>query len=347
MTIQKRNGDCPPPDNGCTDCKDKDNATQKSINVQRATLCTVLYNSEGSVEQQQTKYAGLSEVLKDKKCLFLHTEENYRRYRNLEICAGTELLQTNDSIKTNISGLNKLNTDLNKVLTDISKQIKDAKSKFADLKTAACKLDDSITDKCNAAQWKALTGKTNENCSDDSNPPPDPCKNTETEINSLVCLPKGLGKDIDYIFQSAADVTGIQLFSNIDTLDPLVKTLSDNSNAFEKMVSDTMKTRKGDLDKLQADVVDTVKSITLAAMNRNSTRSTFEGYFDATAFLCCPSCDCVTVIAEKKDNNGKDKCSDNCNPRLQNCEAKICEICKDVQVTFCCDKQDNNDKKCD
>jgi hypothetical protein len=246
-----------------------------------------------------------------------------------------------------VANLTKLNTDLNKVLTDITKQIKDAKSKFADLKSASCKLDDSITDKCNAAQWKALTGKVLENCNEDPKQPIDPCKNTEAEINSLICLPKGLGKDIDYIFQSSADVTGIQMFSNIDTLDPLQKTLSDKSNAFEKLISDTMKTRKGDLDKLQTDLVDSVKSITQSAMDRNSMRSDFEGYYDTTKFLCCPTCNCVTITPTNQDSPGKDNCKDECNPRLQVCGNKICGICKDVQVTFCCDSPNNPDKKCD
>lgn len=347
MNIQTRNGNCPPPPgNGGTDCEDKDNATQKSINVQRIILCGVLYDTEGKVTQQQIKFTGENDVFKEKKCMFLHTEENYRRYRNLEICAGTELLQTNDSLKTTVGALNKLNTDLNKILTDITKQVKDAKSKFADLKTAACKLDDSITDKCNAAQWKAITGKANENCTDGSNPPVDPCKNAETEIHNLACLPKGLGKDIDYIFQASADVTGIQMFSNIDTLDPLQKTLSDKSNAFEKLISDTMKTRKAELDKLQSDLVDSVKSITQSAMDRNSARSDFEGYYDATQFLCCPKCDCVTIPSTDPNAAGKD-CNDNCLPRLQVCGTNICNICKDVQNTFCCDTPDNPDKKCD
>ncbi len=347
MNIQKRNSDCPPPpDPGCDDCQDKDNATQKSITKERLIICNLLYETEGMVEQQQTKFDGENEVFKEKKCMFLHTEENYRRYRNLEICAGTELLQTNDSIKANVADLNKWNTDLNKILTDLTKQIKDAKSKFADLKSAACKLDDSITDKCNAAQWKALTGKTAENCNDTNPKPPiDACKDAESEIDNLICYPKGLGKDIDYIFQSSTDVTGIQIFSNIDTLEPLQKSLSDKSNAFEKLISETMKTRKSELDKLQDDLVVSVKSITQSAMNRNSLRSKFEGYYDAVNFLCCPSCGCV-VENPNDSNSENDNCKE-CNPRLHECETAICRICGEVQNTFCCDTPDNPDKKCD
>ena len=345
MSIQNRNGNNQS-DSNCNDCKDKDNATQISITRERMSICSLLYDTENMVVQKQTKFDGETIVLKDKKCMFLHMEENYRRYRNLEICVGTELLQTNSSIKTNVASLTKLNTDLNKVLTDITKQIKDAKSKFADLKIASCKLADSLVEQCNASQWKALTGNVSADCKEDPKLI-DVCKNTEEEIKSLICLPKGLGKDIDYIFQSSADVTGIQMFSNIDTLDPLQKSLSDKSNAFEKLINDTMKTRKGDLDKLQTDLVDSVKAITQTAMDRNSLRSTFEGYSDTTKFLCCPVCDCVNPDPNNNTNVRKEDCNDECNPRLQNCATQICEICKKVQVTFCCDTPDDPNKKCD
>jgi len=280
--------------------------------------------------------------------MFLHTEENYRRYRNFEICTGTELLQTNDSLKKNVAVLNKLNTDLNKALTDISKQIKDVKTKFSDLKSASCKLDDSVIDKCNAAQWKALTGKNGDNCKEDPKAPINACKNTETEINSLICLPKGLGKDIDYIFQASADVIGMQMFSNIDTLDPLQKTLSDKSSAFEKMISDTMKTRKSELDKLQDDLVASVKSITQTAIDRNSVRSDFEGFKAAAIFLCCPPCGCVIIpTSVTSDNSGNSNGKKECDPRLQGCGSHICDLCKFVQVTFCCDTQDCTGNKND
>lgn len=336
MDIQKINGDCPPPDNGPADCADKDNATQKSINTERRVLCNLLYETDGYVEQKQTQFNGENYVLQEKKCMFIHTEENYRRYRNFEICTGTELLQTNDSMKKNVAALNKLNTDLNKALTDITKQIKDVKSKFADLKSASCKLDDSVIDKCNAAQWKALTAKNGDNCKEDPKAPIDACKKTEEEINSLICIPKGLGKDIDYIFQASNDVVGIQMFSNIESLDQLQKTLSDKSTKFEQLINETMKTRKSELDKLQDDLVASVKSITQTAMDRNSVRSDFEGYKAAASFLCCPPCKCVTITRANIDTTDQNYSKKECNPRLQGCGSHICDLCKLVQVTFCC-----------
>ena len=307
-------------------------------------LCKQLYDSKGNVAQQQTKVDGENEVFKEKRCMFLHTEENYRRYRNLEICVGTELLQTNDLIKANVAKIKDLNKSLNSTLVNLAKQIKDAKSKFGDLRVAADNLKISYNDKCNTAQKKALTGKTSENCDEQPKPPIDPCKNAEDEINQLICLPQGLTTDIDIIFQSSADIVGIQIFSNIDSFEPLQKDLADKAQKFEKLINDTMKTRKGDVDKLQDDLIVSVKSITQSAMARNTMRSEFEGYYDTVDFLCCPHCDCVNQ--NPNDNSQNKDCMD-CAPRLKDCEAKICKICGVVKTTFCCTDSTIGNDGCD
>ena len=337
---------------GCNDCKDKDNATQVSININRTALCKLLYNEQGTVSKLETKFTGESEIYQEKRCIFLNTEKNYRRYRNFEITTGTELIQTNVSIKASVAQIKDWNKNLNATLTALSKQVKDLKAKFGDLKDAACKLDSSYKDKCNIGQKKALTGKVPENCQDPavpSVPPVDACKDAATDIEALICRPKGLAQDIDSIFQASSDVTGIQIFSNIDSLDQLQTDLSTKSTAFEKLISDAMKTRKTELDKMQDDLVNSVKTITQVAVSRNSERAIFEGYYDATKFLCCPSCDCVNDHDHdddnKHDNNakennkrghedGKDDC---CPPRLKVCEKAICDICGQVKTTFCCE----------
>ncbi|MBS1596984.1 MAG: hypothetical protein JST75_02080 [Bacteroidetes bacterium] len=355
MQQQYRNKTDQKDDCGCSDCKDKDNATQVSINTVRATLCSLLYDSQGTVAKLETKFTGESEVYQEKRCIFLHTESNYRRYRNFEICTGTELIQTNDSVKATVAQLKDWNKSLNTTLTNLFKQIKDLKTKFTDLKDAAGKLDTAYGDKCNNGQKKALTGKSSENC-DDQKQPIDACKDADTEIKQLICVPKGLWKDIDSIFQSSSDVIGIQIFSNIDALDQMQKDLSTKSSAFDKQISDTMKTRKTELDKLQDDLVTSVKTITQVAIDRNTQRANFEGYYDTTDFLCCPTCSCVpkddTNNNQDSSNNYKSgntqntkDCNDGCPPRLKNCEQEICDICEEVQKTYCCDADNPNPTK--
>jgi cell division protein FtsB len=336
-----------PGDSGCSDCKDKDNATQVSININRTALCKLLYDERGIVSKLETRFSGENDVYKEKRCIFLNTEKSYRRYRNFEITTGTELLTTNDSVKATVTQLQGWNKTLGATLTNLFKQIKDLKTKFSDLKDASCKLDSAYKDKCNIGQKKAITGKGGDNCPDGT--PVDACKDSDSDFLTLICKPKGLAQDVDSIFQSSSDVIGIQVFSNIDSLTQLQTDLSTRSTAFEALINSSMKTRKSDLDKMQDDLVASVKSITQTAVSRNSERANFEGYYDATKFLCCPACACVPVesttptpgttntAAAANNNSGNKDCDDCCPPRLKECEQAICTICDAVKTTFCCD----------
>lgn len=331
-----------PDANDCNECKEVDNPTQNTINRERQVYCQLLYDAKGATSQQETKFDGENTIYKEKKCMFKHTEENYQRYRNLEIIVGSEVLQTTESVKGNVDRLKKWNADLNTLLIKISKSVKDTKSKFSDLKDAGCKLESSIKDKCNAAQWKALTGKTSENCKDNPTEPIPACKEAATIIEELICKPKGLILDVDSLFQSSSDIVGIQVFSNIDILDPLQKDLDQFSKDFEKHIADTMKTRETDLKKLQDELIKAVKDITKSAVDRNQQRADFEGLYDAIHYMCCPVCGCVreeTNPNESKgndQNNGDKDCYNNCPPRLKDCETSICDICKDIEKAFCC-----------
>lgn len=315
---------------GCTSCKDRDNPTQVTISSERLKVCNLLYDSSGELSKQQEKFDKENELYGLKKCLFVNTEDNYRRYRNLDIATGTELLQTNESLKANVTEFNKWNKDLNAGLKNIAKAVKDAKTKFAELKKAACDLESCYNDSCNKAQKKALTGKS-EGCKDEQTI--DACSDAEEIFGELICMPKGLSSDIDSLFKSSHDVVGIQVFSNIETLEPLQKTLEEQSKSFQKQINDVVKLREGDLKKQQEELVKSVKEITKAAMDRNNARSKFEGYYDATDFLCCPVCGCLP----KDGNNRADTdCNADCDPRLKKCEEDICDICGEVKDTFCC-----------
>src|SRR5687767_912673 len=92
------------------ECKQDDtNATQIVVNRERNKYCLQLYEAKGATSQQETKFAGETEIYNDITCLFNHTEENYRRYRNLEITTGTEMLATTESIKGNVDKIKKWN----------------------------------------------------------------------------------------------------------------------------------------------------------------------------------------------------------------------------------------------
>ena len=102
---------------------------------------------------------------------FSEYRDNYRRYRNFEITAGTELIQTNVSIKASVATDKEWNKNLNATLNALFKQVKDLKTKFGDLKDAACKLDNSYKDKCNIRPEKGPDRKVSRELSGTSAPP--------------------------------------------------------------------------------------------------------------------------------------------------------------------------------
>ncbi len=311
-------------------CEENDTATQKTISSARKKYCTDLTNLAGDVKTAETAYSGQTTLYETKKCLFVWTEDNYRRYRNTEICVGAELVQANDLMKENVGNYIKWGNDLSAKLKNISKSVKDLKTKLADLRTAACKLEDCKNDSCNCTQITILTGEEQKNC--EAKPGhenrPTECNDVKDVLDDLICMPKALGFDADSIFKASSDVVGIQVFSNIGTLEPLQKTLSDDAKAFEKLLQDTMKAREGDLKKLQDDLIKTVQATAKSASGLYNKRSDFEGAKSTTRFICCP--DCCEVADE------------NCEPRLDNCKDTICEICYEVKQTFCAMSENGN-----
>jgi len=322
--------------NDCTNCEENDTATQKSINAERTKYCGELYTTAGEVSKWETSYTGQTTLYERKKCMFVWTEDNYRRYRNTEICVGTELLQSNDLIKENVTNYIKWGTDLSTGLKNIFKAIKDVKTKIGDLRDAANKLEGCANDICNCTQMTILTGEVPENCVDkpkqSQDKRPDECSDVKDVLDSLICMPKALKFDADSLFQSSSDVIGIQVFSNLGTLEPLQKTLSDESKAFEKHIQETMKARESDLKKTQEDLVKAVQETTKSAAGLYNKRSDFEGLMCTTKFICCPGCDCVAE-------------DDNCKPRLEKCKESICDICDEVKETFCAEEGSHEESK--
>src|SRR6187401_2473020 len=99
---------------GCNDCEEKnkeikDFATQKNIIRERQAVCDALFTSSGETKQQEAKFDGENELYEKKKCMFIHTEENYQRFRNLDMTACEEITQTNDSVKESYKALSEWN----------------------------------------------------------------------------------------------------------------------------------------------------------------------------------------------------------------------------------------------
>ncbi len=319
-------------DPGTDNCVENDSATQKAINMYRRKYCDDLYTSAGEVTKWEKSNEGTLNLYERRKCMFIWTEDNHRRFRNTELRVGTELIQSNDLVKENVTGYIKWSSELSTQLRNILKAVKDVKSKMSDLREAACKLENCKNDSCNCTQLMVLTGKVPDNCKGESKQlkkeRPKECENTENLLCDLICMPKALSFDIDSIVKSSSEVIGIQVFSNIGTLDQLQNTLSMRSKAFDSHLQTTIRTRETDLKKMQEELVKSVQDTTKATVGLYNKRSDFEGLFKTVDFICCPDCGCVQT-------------GDICDPRLHQCECEICEICDDVKKTFCEDKEES------
>jgi hypothetical protein len=322
---QSQTKEYPPKKDDCK-CKENDTATQKLINTERKTYCDLLDTAAADVYKWEENYWGLEELEQKKRCLFIWTEYNYETFRNLEITTGTSLIQFNESIKESTTGFLKSNKALADALKDVVKKAKDLRDKIYALRDAACDLKHCTDEACNAAQWGILTGDWSKCKTEMKDPPkrPPECDNMKDKFEKLFCIPKYLAGDVESVYKGSADVVGIQVFSNIGTLEGLQKTLYDAAKAFDKHLQDTVKKDQDDVKKTQEDFVKTVQDFAKSKATLYSKRSVFVGAFDTAEFFCCPCCDCVT---------GKV-----CEERLHDCKEKICDICEEVKETFCgCD----------
>ena len=321
----------PPKRDDETKCKENNTATQKAINTERWIYCDELKTAGGEVDQWEENYLGLEDIKAKKKCLFIWTEKNYQIFRNLEISTGVSLLQFNESIKESTVKLLKDNKSLSDSLKDVLKKVKEAKAKIYELRDEACDLKNCVHEACNCTQWGILTGDFS-NCKGEQKGreqnshyhPPKECEGIKEKFDDLFCIPKALAGDIDSIFKASADVVGIQVFSNINTLETLQKTLYENAKAFDKHLQETIKKGQEDLKKAQEDLVKTVQDYSKSKATLYWKRSVFEGVFEAVSFFCCPDCGCV-----EKDHK--------CEERLKKCKEEICNICEEVKDTFCAD----------
>lgn len=310
-------------DCGCTEL---DTPIQKEvINKFRDDYCKELYELKGKVAELEVRKSSLDKLICQKQCWFVWTERHYLIHRNLSLMVSTELVQTNDSIKEGVKNYQASNKNLAEALKKLSKSVKDLTDKTGELRKAACDLEACRDNICNCSQIIELTGEVPDNCKGtertDKKRPPE-CSSVKDVLASLMCMPKNLKFDADSIFKASLDVSGIQTFSNIATLDALQTELSDRIKKFDKQIQDTVKRGDGDLKTALDDLTKSKKDVAKTEVDLYGKRSDFEGVKDAVLFYCCEPCDCVE---DKGD----------CEKRLENCEKEICKICKNVQTGGC------------
>jgi hypothetical protein len=310
-------------------CDENDTATRKSVNTLRQVYCTALDTAKSNRDAAAKDFEQKAKLFEEKKRLMMWTEKNYRLYRDIDIVVDTRLQATNDTFKTNVAAYNTESTALYTQLKAILTSLKDVKTKVSALRDQASNLENYKNDQCNASQWALLTGKNMDNCKPDPNGPPierpEACKDADKVYHELIAIPKKcLVFDVNYLVKSAADIVGIQTFSNIAALTVLQSNLSDAGKAFITAIQAAAKARAADLVTVQADLITTVTDTTVSGISKFTAISDCDAAYATLEFLCKPDCHCV----ERRDG-------DECQPRLHKCECEICEICSEVKNTYC------------
>jgi hypothetical protein len=309
--------------------EERETATQKSIDAARQLYCNNLRTTKSNQKAGEKAYERSLRIYRKKKKLFEWTENNYRIYRDLDICLDTELTTGNAALTANVTGYNKLSAGLYANLTQITAAVKTLKTKVSALRDQASVLENYKNDQCNATQWALLTGKNMENCKGEAPLPaprerPEACKDADKIYEELIHIPKKvLVFDVDSLLQSSADVTGIQTFSNISVLTQLQTDLSKATTGLVTQIQAAVKARTADLATAQTDLITAVQDCTKAGVDEYNKISVCHAAHFSVTFLCQPDCGCVkpwqeTVIV----------------PRLEDCERRICRIGEVVRSVY-------------
>lgn len=319
-------------------------ATRKTIERLKDGYCLKLKGLAGELSNSEVTYEGSLKLYQKKKCSFIRTEKNYRITRNLSLSTGVELGQASEEIKSNVAAYIKYNGDdkggLVKALKDALAAAKDAKTKFAALHDAAFKLSTSWNDRCNSGQRIILgCGKDEDcnDCNDNEKQPgspgqkPQACENICEVVEELIAIPETLSNDIDIIFNSAAEIIGIQSFTNIKTLEKFQQEFYANAKAFNDQLDASIKTGAESVTAAQKALTDSIKTLTQSSFILYGKRNEVETADETKDYLCCHECNCL----EDCGCNGEGNEGSDCDERLKKCKCEICDICKEVKDVYC------------
>jgi hypothetical protein len=320
-------------------CSDSDTPTRTTVNNKKNDYCGVLKTKVGILEQNEETYIGCRIEYEHKKCRFVKTEKNYRVLRNVELSIGTTLIRASTNIESEVTDCVGYDKKLAGVLSDLLATIKTTKTKFAELWEGANNLLRCSKDSCNRSQMAILTGEKIEDCDDKQKPehrneheprgehervhphgkrPPE-CENAGEILRQLIHEPASLGKEIDIILNSTADVVGIQTFSNISSLpSQFLPAIKDNAKAFDKVITDTITKSTAELTVAQTNLVQVTSNLNDAVFGNFKARIDVDVTKGIKDFLCDHACECLC------DGEG----------RLDDCKCKICDICKEVTKIY-------------
>ncbi|MEL6675725.1 MAG: hypothetical protein AAFR61_26190 [Bacteroidota bacterium] len=214
---------------------------QEILQNYRDKLIPLFEAASGEFRAEKTNLDAEEKVLQYNTCMLVKSTQTNRFYQNIDnyVCAGAH--KETELLKTLIDESVVQSTDIGAKLQGLAKTIKEMKNRFSDVKDAACKLMDCLNEeeRCKKDNYRKLKAGITAG---------DGKKDLEGSINDIAeQSEKTLAAALE-AFDAGVEVSGIQTFTNVDSLVSFASTSEQQMKGFRDDV--LANTKDADKDKV-------------------------------------------------------------------------------------------------
>lgn len=262
--------------NPCNDAEcDSDNLPTKDY---KKKLCTDIKKVESEKKGKKTQYESKQDDYQYRVCSVIKTERVNAKYKSIDNCIATAVLEDMKIINTNLDTYEKSYKNLNDTLfKGVKDGVKDIKKKVLELD--ACGLNDCINGSCNTEQKKKLCQITN-------------FDQKVLEISNRV---RKCRTNADKLFLDTAVISGVQTFASIDGLKEFGKRLNTAIENFKKDIDTNIKSTNEEVIVAQTDLTKTIQAISKSKYEYYAKCLSLEGMIDTRKFICDPVLQCKDI----------------------------------------------------
>ena len=245
--------------------------TDKGFNDFCKTLEEEIKDAESKENEAENGFESNKETRRIKTLDLIWARRTHQEYGMFCNSISTIMSQSAVEINTNITNLKTLNGDLSKKMTTAIEAIKNAKDKLATVDTLACALGEGIKDSCNSQQVKIIReGLKSQNGSGDQ----DALKTCVDDVIACADETHDMG---DNTFEAAVKVSGINAFTNLDSLTEFGTSAETKITAFHEDVVANMTYAAGKISTVQEELKTTLTELTQSQFLTFNTISTVKG----------------------------------------------------------------------
>jgi hypothetical protein len=248
---------------------------QDALEACKKDLCTKRAAAQSEKNAADTQRKQAESVLENKKQCLLKAKCTLETYQGMDYSVGLKSATNSESIKKNSEEYLAKDGELATSLKGVAQTLKLVKEKIADLKAAACMLDTCVKDSCNAQQIKIIEKTI-----------PDFKQEVADKLISVTNATNGLA---DTAFIHAVEITGIQTFSNVDSLVELSKNLQAKVKEFKSDLDGNVKERTDEVKKSHEEYAAAVVEFSKKTSDKRKKSVYLEGLAFSLDFICLPT----------------------------------------------------------